>query len=142
MKTILLLIPLLVFGSIAQAGESDWVRNTQMTNIPSFLEANASTSASQTIYLRPDRSTGIHLSCVGTNNATNNLLLALRGSIDGVFSNSVQLMVLTIPVAGTNRNTVWWTNLSFGTLPWLHVGPVTNGATGVSNLTVNVCIPK
>lgn len=141
MKTILLLALLALAVIPVSAGESDWVRNTRITNYPSFLAANASTSASQAIYIRPDRSTGIFVSGVGTNNATNSLQIALRGSIDGVYSNSVQLMVLSVPITGTNRM-AWWTNLSLGTLPWLHAAPLTNGATGVTNLTVNICIPK
>lgn len=123
------------------ANESDWVRNTLATNLPSFLSANATSNANHFITLRPDRSVGIYMTGIGTNNATNNITIGVRGSIDRVFTNSFPLFSIVTPVIGTNRFR-FWTNLSFGALPYLHLGPITNGATGVTNLTVYFEIPK
>lgn len=141
MRILVAWIGLLLFGRVALAGESDWVRNTRATNLPPFLAASATSNATHFITLRPDKSVGIFMTGIGTNNATNNITIGARGSIDGVYTNSFPLFSIVTPVTGTNQFR-FWTNLSFGTLPYLHLGPVTNGATGVTNLTVWFEIPK
>lgn len=132
---------LLVASVSCWSAESDWVRNTRATNLPSFLAASATSNATHFLQLRPDRSAGLFVTGIGTNNATNNLTIGVRGSIDGVFTNSFPLFSLIASVTGTNQFR-HWTNLSLGTLPFIHLGPLTNGATGVSNLTVWIEIPK
>ena len=140
MRSIAALFWLLISASVFGA-ESDWVRNTRATNIPPFLSASTTSNATHFIFLRPDRSVGIYMTGVGTNSATNNITIGVRGSIDGVYTNSFPLFSIVTPVTGVNQFS-FWTNLSLGTLPYLHLGPITNGATGVTNLTVYFEIPK
>jgi len=141
MKKILALAVGVLLGVQSWSAESDWVRNTRATNLPPFLAASATSNATHFLHIRPDRSTGIYITGIGTNNATNNLTVGVRGSIDGVYTNSFPLFSIVTPITGTNRF-LFWTNLSLGALPYIHLGPLTNGATGVTNLTVYFEVPK
>lgn len=142
-KSIIALFVIALFSLTLSAfsGESPWVRNTLLTNLPSVLPANATSNLTHNLPLRPDRAFGIQVAGLGTSNATNNLSVGVRGSIDGVYSNSFPIITLTISVTGTNRF-IAYTNMSLGSVPYIHLGPMTNGATGVTNLTTYLMIPK
>jgi len=126
-------------GLQAFAAESPWVRVDRLsvsTSIPSGASSNFSSAV---IAIRPNKVTGIHISGIGTSNATNGLSFFVRGSIDGVQTNAFTLLTLTPSVTGTNWFQ-YYTNLNLGNVPFLHVANATNGATGVTNLTLKVLI--
>lgn len=129
-------LALLLFSVSAAALESPWLYGFQMTNLPVKMPASGTSNTVSSYALRPNRPAGIFISCVGTNNATNTLTLVFRGSIDNVASNSFPLITLTPSVLGTN----WlrfYTNITL-TVPFIHMTALTNGATGVTNLTVTL----
>lgn len=143
MVATLMRILLLILALALPAGAIDnpWVYPRTATNVPVFLSASANSNANSSVHIRPNRPTGIYISGVGTNNATNNLVIGVQGSIDNVSSNRFPLFSITIPVTGTN----WfrfWTNVSLQNLPFLHYATYTNGSTGVTNLTITTLIER
>jgi hypothetical protein len=134
------LAALVGFTVCASADESPWVRNYQMTNLPRSLPANASSNFTTSLAIRPNRPTGIYIAAVGTTNITNSLIWTFRGSVDNT-TNTFPLFTLTSTVTGTTKFHTW-TNVLLQNLPFLHLSACANGATGVTNLTVNLEVEK
>jgi hypothetical protein len=134
-------LALALFTTQVFALESPWLQSRIMTNLPAKMPASGTSNTVSSAHIRPGRATGIFVSCVGTNNATNAMTLVFRGSIDNVVSNSFPLFTLAPSIIGTNRTT-YYTNLTLQALPFIHLTAITNGATGVAGLTVTIVTDK